>query len=66
MQEGSEATVPPVAASNDALNIEDTMKQLLDMRKHYHHRAHNNSRIAQERQKENYDAKSDSKHVINF
>ena len=63
-RKGSETTEPPVAASSDMDNIEETMQQLLDVREHYHHRVHNNIRIAQERQKKNYDAKHDSNHVM--
>ena len=51
------------AASSEPDTLEETIQDLLDMREHYHQRAHSNIRIAQERPKKYYDAKHDSKHV---
>ena len=51
------------ASSNDSDNLEDTIQQLLDVREHYHQRAHSNISIAQERQQMFYDSKHDSNHV---
>ena len=52
---------PTEDASSDTapLTPEEIMQQLLDVREKYHQKAYTNIRIAQERQKNYYDARHD-------
>ena len=55
----------PVTEHSGVNTMEETIQQLLEMRKQYHDKACINIQNAQERQKTQYDVKHDSNHVSN-